>query len=417
MRRSRTADVDISGGIKLSVLKTFLPYLMEHKARVFWALAFMALAKGASVTMPFILKYIVDDLTPSASETVKLLTVPVALLIAYGLVRFGMVFFGEIRDNIFGRVTERIIRKVALNVFEHLHSLDLGFHLDRKTGGLSRDIERGTSGISFLMRFMIFNIVPTLIEIGLVIGLLLYNYGIEFALIVAVSIACYIGYSVVATEWRTRYVREANKADSASNTLAVDSLLNFETVKYFNNERFEAGRYDVELDNLEQAKRKNRLTLFALNSGQALIIAIAVTVMMLLAAHRVSEGVMTLGDFVLINAFMMQLFIPLNFLGFVYREIKGSLANIERLFDLLKEVPSITDAKDARKPWTVSKGGIAFKGVNFHYNKDRQILDDVSFRHCSGRKSGRGRPEWFRQVHFGQATVSFLRCDRRRGGH
>jgi ATP-binding cassette subfamily B protein len=383
--RSYAADTDDKGRLNLSVIKLFIPYLMMHRSRVGVAIFFLILAKVANIGLPFILKYIVDDLTPQLSQGAVLLVVPVALLIAYGTLRFANVLFGEIRDSVFGRVTERIVRSVALNVFKHLHHLDLDFHLDRKTGGLSRDIERGTAGIGFLMRFMVFNIVPTLIEITLVVGLLFYNYGIGFALIVVVSVVSYIAYSVVATEWRTHFIRQANKADSASNTLAIDSLINFETVKYFNNEKFEADRYDVQLANLEVAKRKNRLSLLTLNSGQALIISIAIAAMMSLAALKVTQGVMTLGDFVLINAFMMQIFIPLNFLGFVYREIKGSLANIERLFALLDVKSKIANAPDATE-LVVTQGEIQFNNVSFSYNVDRPILKQVSFTIGAGQK-------------------------------
>lgn len=383
--RHSNADIPDGKSINVAVIKMFLPYLLEHKGRVAAALLFLVFAKLASVGLPFILKYAVDDLTPQLNDTAAMLVVPVGLLVAYGMLRFANVLFGEIRDSIFGRVTERMIRRIALNVFNHLHSLDLSFHLDRKTGGLARDIERGTSGISFLMRFMVFNIVPTLMELLMVMGILLFNYGIDFALTVFIAVVIYISYSVVATEWRTRFVREANKADSASNTLAVDSLINFETVKYFNNEKFEANRYDAELAHLEAAKRKNRLSLMTLNSGQALIISAAISVMLLLAARDVSKGIMTLGDFVLINAFMMQIFMPLNFLGFVYREIKGSLANIEKLFDLLKVSPAIVDDGSADK-LKVTKGEVRFENVSFEYKKERQILKGVSFSIEAGQK-------------------------------
>lgn len=385
MRRHSSSEIDDSKGINLAVIKLFLPYLFEHKGRVAAALLFLVLAKVANVGLPFVLKYAVDDLTPQLSDTAAMLVVPVALLLVYGALRFANVLFGEIRDSIFGKVTERMIRKIALNVFTHLHRLDLAYHLDRKTGGLARDIERGTTGIGFLMRFMVFNIVPTLLELAMVIGILFFNYGWEFAVTVLVSVIIYISFSVVATEWRTRYVRQANKADSASNTLAVDSLINFETVKYFNNEGFEADRYDVELANLEAAKRKNRLSLMTLNSGQALIISAGITVMLLLAGKNVAQGNMTIGDFVLINAFMMQIFIPLNFLGFVYREIKGSLANIERLFDLLKVHPSINDAPDA-KNLQIRQGEVRFDNVCFEYKAERKILKNVSFTIGAGEK-------------------------------
>lgn len=385
MRRHSSSDIDINKDIDFAVVKKFLPYLFKHKGRIGAALVFLVLAKMANVGLPFVLKYVVDDLSPAASETANLLVVPLALLIAYGALRFSHVLFGEIRDSIFGRATERMIREIALTVFNHLHRLDLSFHLDRKTGGLARDIERGTSGISFLMRFLVFNIVPTLLEITMVAGLLLVNYGYEFALIVLGSVVLYIAFTVVATKWRTQFIREANKADSASNTLAVDSLLNFETVKYFGNEDFESRRYDVELNNLENAKRKNRLTLLTLNSGQALIITTALTAMMILAAYHVVDGSMTIGDFVLINAFMMQIFIPLNFLGFVYREIRGSLANIDKLFELLEQQPKVQDAVDAR-PLVVSDGVIEFNHVHFRYHAERAIVEDINFSLQAGQK-------------------------------
>ena len=319
------------------------------------------------------------------SEKSQLIAAPIALVLAYGLARFANVLFGEIRDTIFGRVTERAMRKIGLEVFRHLHNLDLDFHLNRRTGGLSRDIERGTTGISFLMRFFVFNIVPTFIEIFMVVGILLFNYGWGFALITLAAVILYTGYSIMATEWRTKFVREANMADSASNTRAVDSLLNFETVKYFTNEEFEARRYDHELGKWESARRKNRLSLFSLNGGQALIIALAMTSMMWLAAVRVTAGTMTIGDFVLINAFMIQLFMPLNFLGFVYREIKGSMANIEKMLQLLDVSPSVNDKPQA-PALEGTNANIEFRNVSFSYRPDREILHGVSFTIDSGQK-------------------------------
>ncbi|MFC6671749.1 ABCB family ABC transporter ATP-binding protein/permease [Marinobacterium aestuariivivens] len=360
----------------LQTLKSLVPYLLEYRLRIALALGCLVAAKLASVGMPFILKHIVDALDSSQGAAMAL---PLGLLLAYGSVRFANVLFGEIRDTIFGRVTERAMRRIGLTVFRHLHALELDFHLNRSTGGLSRDIERGVSGISFLMRFMVFNIVPTLFEIALVVGLLLANYSAWFALITLLAVVLYVAYSVVATDWRTGYVRAANKADSESNSRAVDSLLNYETVKYFTNERYEAERYDEDLASWEQARRKNRLTLFALNGGQALIIALAMTAMMVLAGRNVVAGTMTLGDFVLINAFMMQLFMPLNFLGFVYREMKGSLANIERMFALLRRAPAVRDAADAR-PLQVGTGSIEFRDVCFGYGPERRILDHLSFQ-------------------------------------
>ncbi|WP_020683048.1 ABCB family ABC transporter ATP-binding protein/permease [Marinobacterium rhizophilum] len=373
--RSYNPDADDST-INLQTLKALIPYLLEYRSRILLALGCLVAAKVASVGMPFILKHIVDAMDASSGTMVAL---PLGLLLAYGSVRFVNVLFGEIRDTLFGRVTERAMRRIGLAVFNHLHALELDFHLNRSTGGLSRDIERGVSGVSFLMRFMVFNIVPTLLEIALVIGLLLVNYSAWFALITLIAVVVYVAYSVVATDWRTGYVRAANKADSQSNSRAVDSLLNYETVKYFTNERYEARRYDRDLEEWELARRKNRLTLFALNGGQALIIGLAMTAMMLLAGRNVVAGSMTLGDFVLINAFMMQLFMPLNFLGFVYREMKGSLANIERMFALMRRTPAIRDAPDART-LQISRGEIEFRDVDFGYGPDRQILHGVSLR-------------------------------------
>jgi ATP-binding cassette subfamily B protein len=365
--------------------KLILPYLFEFKKRIAVAFCCLILTKIASVYLPFILKDIVDTLDNKVPENAQALVVPLGLVLAYGLVRLSIVVFAEIRDTLFGRVTERAIRRIGLKVFRHMHQLDLDFHLNRQTGGLSRDIDRGTSGISFLMRFMIFNIVPTLLEIVMVVTILFINYGIWFALITLGSILTYIAYSVYATELRTRYVRAANKADSSSNTRAIDSLLNYETVKYFTNEDYEAQAYDKQLSTWEQAKIKNRLSLFALNGGQALIIAIAMTSMLALAAVHVSEDKMTLGDFVLINAFMMQLFMPLNFLGFVYREIKGSLANIENLFGLLDKSPKVQDDVDAGE-LIIDQADISFDNIHFSYNSKRPIIKGISFTIKGGDK-------------------------------
>ncbi len=376
-----------SARLNWRVFALIWPHLMGYRARI--AVAFLCLlaAKGANIAGPFVLKYIVDtlDAKPLAGATV---IVPLALIVAYGLARFANTLFAELRDTVFGRVTERAMRRVGLQVFEHLHSLDLDFHLDRRTGGLARDIERGITGIGFLMRFFVFNIAPTFIEIFLVIALLLYNYGAGFAVITLLAIIAYVAFSVIATEWRTRFVRQAALADSTSNTRAVDSLLNYETVKYFTNEAFEAQRYDANLADWEEARQKNRLSLFALNSGQALIVASAMTAMLLLAASKVAAGSMSLGDFVLVNAFMLQLFLPLNFLGFVYREIKGSMANIEQMFDLLEIRPNIVDAADATelKLEQQRPPSVEFRQVSFHYSGDREILRNISFTINSGEK-------------------------------
>ncbi|OZG75266.1 metal ABC transporter permease [Hahella sp. CCB-MM4] len=386
MRRRNDYDDREPIAISWGTLKSLIPYLLEYKPRIILALSCLVAAKLASVGLPFILKYIVDDLDGiHDGGRTALMAMPLGLLLAYGAVRFANVLFGEVRDTIFGRVTERAMRRIGLKVFEHLHSLDLEFHLNRSTGGLSRDIERGVSGISFIMRFMVFNIGPTLLEISLVIGLLLINYEVWFAIITLVAVVVYIAFSVVATEWRTGFVRAANKADSESNSRAVDSLLNYETVKYFGNEQYEADKYDQDLGQWESARRKNRLSLFALNGGQSLIVALAMTSMMVLAAFNVSQESMTIGDFVLVNAFMMQLFMPLNFLGFVYREMKGSLANIERMFRLLHQVPKISDKENAA-PLNVSRGEIRFNQVDFGYQDERPILKQVSFTVSPGQK-------------------------------
>lgn len=385
--------------IDWSVLKTLFPYLLEFRSRIALAVVCLVLAKLASVGLPFILKHIVDDL--DAQGTSQLITLPLGLLLAYGVVRFSNVLFGELRDTLFGRVTERAMRRVGLKVFRHLHALDLDFHLNRRTGGLSRDIERGTNGISFLLRFMVFNILPTLLEIGMVMGLLLWNYDAWFALIVGASVAAYVGFSVYATEWRLAFIREANQAESSSSTRAIDSLLNYETVKYFTNENFEADNYDDNLARWEDARRKNRLSLFALNGGQSLIIALAMTAAMVLAALEVTNKAMTLGDFVLINAFMMQVFMPLNFLGFVYREMKGAMTNIENMFAILDVQPGVVDAGNASE-LNVSEGEIVFNDVHFGYGDGRDILRGISFTVPARKKvaivgsSGAGKSTLFK---------------------
>ncbi len=373
--------------MKWHVFRLLIPYLLEFKKRTLAAFVCLALAKVSTIFMPFLLKYIVDNLDGQldVANSSTLVTVPLILILGYGLARFMNIIFNEARDTIFGRVTERTIRRLSLRTFQHLHKLDLDFHLNRQTGGLSRDIERGTSGISFLLRVMIFNIIPTLLELLIVIGIFLGNYGIGFAAVIFFAILFYVVYSIIATEKRTRFVREMNLADSATSTRAIDSLLNYETVKYFTNEDYEAEYFDRELANWEGAKRKNRLSLFALNGGQALIVSLAMTAMLLLAAQGVAYQSMTLGDFVLVNAFMMQLFIPLNFLGFVYREIKGSLANIEKMFDLLAEKATVLEIADPVY-LNVKSPEISFKEVYFHYRSDRKIIRGVSFTIHAGEK-------------------------------
>ena len=381
--RPNRFPLDADAPINWRIFYQVWPYLTEFKGRILLAMICLIAAKLASIYLPFILKDTVDTLNENGANTLVL--VPFGLIAAYGALRLANVLFGEIRDTLFGRVTERAMRRLGLKVFNHLHSLDLDFHLNRQTGGLSRDIERGTSGISFLMRFLVFNIGPTLFEITAVIGVLFYNYGLSFALIILVSVVSYVAFSIKATDWRTQFVREVNAADSSSSSRAIDSLLNYETVKYFNNESYEANRYDTDLAKWEQARRKNRLSLFALNTGQASVIAISMTSMLALAAIQVAKGEMTIGDFVLINAFTMQIFMPLNFLGFVYREIRGALANIENLFTLLAKKSAVSDASSSQ-PLKLSNGEVRFEQVSFAYTDTRPIIQSLSFSIGPGQK-------------------------------
>lgn len=397
-----------------SVLKSLLPYFMEYRGRVVVAIICLVAAKLATVALPFALKQIVDSLDSARTVVVSL---PLLALVYYGLLRLGTIILGEIRDSIFGRVTENAMRKIALNVFNHLHAMDVEFHLSRKTGGLSRDIERGTNGISFLMRFLLFNIVPTLLEIAMVAGILLYNYGFVYALIIIVSVGLYSLFSIRVTDWRNQYVRTMNEMDSHSSTYALDSLLNHETVKYFNNEQYESDQYNQNLTKLEHARLQNRLSLVALNSGQALIISISITLIMILAAQNVVDKAMTLGDLALVNAYMIQLFIPLNFLGFVYREIKRALADVEHMFLLLKLTPAIKNLSGAAD-LVVKRGEIRFEQVGFSYNSDRTILSDISFTIPAGRKyalvgpSGSGKSTIGRLLfRFYDVTAGIIRID------
>lgn len=358
----------------LKTIAALLPYLWEFKVRVILALSLLVLAKLANVSVPLVLKEIVDALDQPRAE----LVLPVFLLIGYGVLRLCSTLFGELRDAIFAKVTQRAIRRVANKVFSHLHSLSLRFHLERQTGGVSRDIERGTRGISFLLNFMLFNILPTLLEIGLVLAILIKQYDIRFSIIIFLTLLAYITLTLIVTEWRMIFRRTMNNMDSKANTQAIDSLLNYETVKYFGNEAWEARPYDEHLQSWEKAAVRNQTSLATLNAGQSAIIAIGVTLLMLLAADQVIDGIMTLGDLVLINAFMLQLYMPLHFLGFVYREIKHSLADMERMFTLLDENREIQDQPDA-KVLAADHATIRFHHVDFSYETNRQILFDVSF--------------------------------------
>ena len=366
------------------IISGLWPYLAEFRGRVVLSLVLLVLAKLATVATPIALKYIVDYLVQNRGADM-LLWIPVILVVAYGTLRFGATLFNELRDAVFARVAERAMRRVSLRVFEHLHQRELAFHLDRKTGGLARDIERGTNGISFLLRFTLFNIVPTLLEILMVAGILFVVFNVGYVLAILVAVVVYVVFSIKITEWRTKFVREANARDNQSNSRAIDSLLNYETVKYFNNERYEAEVYDRDLDDWEQARLKNRLSLAALNSGQALIIGLAMIVIMAMAVREVASGEITLGDFTMINAYLLQLFIPLNALGFVYREIRQALVNVERLFKLLADKPAIEDAPDATE-LAVDRGEVQFDHIHFAYRPDRPILRDVNFSIPSGHK-------------------------------
>ena len=365
-----------------TTIKTLLPYVWLFKKRMGLAALCLLVAKVATVTVPLVLKHIVDSLDPQHTPVVVL---PLALLLAYGVLRMAASGFGELRDAIFAKVTQSTIRQVALRVFRHLHGLALKFHLERRTGGMSRDIERGSRGISFLLSFMVFNVLPTLFEILLVTGILLWLYDIWFAVITFVSLVVYIIFSLWITEWRMKFRRTMNEMDSKANTRAIDSLLNYETVKYFGNEEFEAKRYDENLQVWEQAAIKNQTSLGVLNFGQGAIIAAGMTGLLVLASQGVLAGTLTLGDLVLINAYLLQLFLPLNFLGFVYREIKHSLADMEKMFSLLDQPQDINDKPDA-PPLNVGDGAISFNHVRFGYDPKRVILHDCSFNVPAGQK-------------------------------
>ena len=360
-------------------LLTLLPYLWEFKWRVAAALVFLTLAKLANVGVPLVMKEIVDGL--DARQAV--LVLPIAMLVMYGLLRLSTVLFAELRDIVFVRVAKRAIRRVALQVFRHLHSLSLRFHLERQTGGVSRDIERGTRGISTLLSYMLFSIIPVIIEFGLVAAVLLAKFDWRFMAITMTAVVLYLFFTVTVTEWRMEIRRRANELDSKANSRAVDSLLNYETVKYFNNEEFEASRYDDNLRKFESADVRNEVSLGALNIGQSLVIAVAVTLLMIMAAQGVVGGTLTLGDLVLVNGLLIQLYIPLNFLGMVYREIKQSLTDMDKMFRLLSETREVEDRPGAM-PLTAARPAVRFENVDFGYESRRQILHNVSFDIPSG---------------------------------
>jgi ATP-binding cassette, subfamily B, heavy metal transporter len=365
----------------LSVIRRLLPYLWEFKGRVLLALAFLVSAKLANITVPIVMKRIVDGL----SGPQQIAAIPVALLAAYGALRLSSTLFNELRDVVFVKVAQRAMRRVALEVFHHLHALSLRFHLERQTGGLTRDIERGTRGIYTLLSFTVFSVLPTLLEIALVTGFLIYRFDVWFGVITIGALAIYVALTFVISEWRTAHRRQMNEMDSKANTKAVDSLLNYETVKYFGNERYEAGRYDENLRRYERAVVTSETSLGFLNSVQACVIALAVSLLMWRAADGIVAGKLTLGDLVMVNALLIQLYIPLNFLGVMYREIKQAMVDMEKMFRLLGENREIAD-KPGAPPLAVSGGAIRFENVDFGYDARREILKDVSFEVPAGKR-------------------------------
>ena len=366
----------------MKTIRSLLPFLWEWRSRVGLALLALILAKAANVAIPLALKGIVDSLDqPDDSQ----LVLPLAILLIYGALRMGSSLFNELRDALFARVRHGAMSKVSKRVLEHLHNLSLRFHLDRKTGAITRDIDRGTRAVSSLLNYLVFSILPTLVEIGMIAGILLWQYDIWFTIITCISVGLYMLFTFKITEWRMKYRIRMNETDSEANTQSVDSLINYETVKYFGNEAYELERYGKTVGHWEDAAVKSQTTLSALNVGQATIIAIAVTLIMILASNGVVNGTMTLGDLVLVNAFLIQLFVPLNFLGIVYSQLKHALSDMELMFRILDEKAEITDKPGARE-LDVGKGEIRFEHVGFAYNEDRPILHDVDFTIAPGQK-------------------------------
>ena len=366
-----------------ATIKTLLPYLWQWKWRVLLALGCLVSAKLANVGVPLVLKQLIDGLTITPEQPAAALVLPVGVLIAYGLLRLSTTVFTELREFFFARVTQRAVRTIALQVFRHLHALSLRFHLGRQTGGVTRDIERGTRAVSSLVSYTLFSILPTLVEIALVLGYLSLQYDLWFSAITLIALVTYIAFTVIVTEWRTHFRRTMNELDSKASSRAIDSLLNYETVKYFGNEEYEAQRYDDGLQRYERAAIRSQTSLSLLNAGQSLIIAAAVTLILWRATLGVIAGTMTLGDLVLVNAFMIQLYLPLNFLGVLYREIKQSLADMEKMFNLLDQHREVADMSDAR-PLRLQAVALQFRQVDFSYEKNRQILFGVDFEVPAG---------------------------------
>ena len=361
------------------------PYLWAYKGRVMLALAFMVGAKLANVGVPLLLKDLVDTLAPKAGGAQALLVVPVGLLVAYGLLRLSTSLFTELRELVFAKATEGAARRISLQVFGHLHALSLRFHLERQTGGMTRDIERGTRAVHSLISYSLYSIIPTLIEVSLVLTLLGTKFDAAFAWITLTALVVYIAFTVTVTQWRTRFRREMNELDSKAHTRAVDSLLNYETVKYFNNEAFETRRYDESLERLRRAALKSQRSLSLLNTGQQTIIAIGLIAMLWRATEGVVAGRMTVGDLVMVNAFMIQLYIPLNFLGVIYREIKQSLTDLDKMFTLMTREREVADAPDARPLLLKGPPSVRFDQVQFAYDPNRPILHDLSFEIPAGQ--------------------------------
>jgi len=370
----------------LQVIRNLMPYIWQFKFRVIITLLCLVFAKVANLGVPIVLKKIVDTLSITSTSQ-ALLVVPVSLILAYGLLRLSASLFGELRELIFAKVTESAVRKVGLQVFNYVHALSLRFHLSRQTGGMTRDIERGTRGIQSLISYSLYSIIPTLIELLMVLGYFFFVYNIWFVVITLIALTCYIIFTIVVTEWRTNFRRQMNDLDSKANQRAVDSLINFETVKYFGNEQYEALRYDENLKNYAQAAVKSQKSLAILNFGQQTIIGVGLICILGLASSGVAKGSMTIGDLVLVNVLMIQLYIPLNFLGVLYREMKQSLADIDRMFGLLETHQEVADKPNAY-PLSVKSPALGphviFKDVSFHYEANRQILNKVSFEILPG---------------------------------
>lgn len=363
-------------------LRDMLPYIWDYRGRVLLALLTLLLSKSTTVSVPIVLKYIVDELEIN-QQLIPVL--PVALLAGYGALRLATALFNELRDIIFAKVRYRAMRKLSNQVMTHLHALSLRFHLERQTGAITRDLERGTRSVSSILNYMIFNIIPTFVEFSLIVLFLYFQYDIQFVIITFITVAIYVTFTFAVTEWRMEYRHQMNKFESQANSQAIDSLVNYETVKYFGNEAFEAQRYDQTLSQWEDCAIKSQTSMSALNFGQSAIIAIGVTIIMVLASQGVVDGTMSLGDLVLVNTFLLQLFIPLNFLGVVYRAIKYALADMDLMFKLLENKPEIQDVP-AAKNLVISKGEVRFEGVNFHYQPERAILFDINFTIPAGHK-------------------------------